>query len=106
MGVASFSAVARALPGARCSHSERVWNFGRTCNGMSHSMRVLLINYELPPIGAGAGNATAHIARYLAATGVHVRVLTSQFRGLPVRECRDGYEIWRAPSIRERIDRC
>jgi len=29
-------------------------------------MRVLLINYELPPLGAGAGNATANIARHLA----------------------------------------
>jgi glycosyltransferase involved in cell wall biosynthesis len=68
-------------------------------------MRVLLINYELPPIGAGAGNATAQIARYLASAGAEVGVLTSRFDGLPAHEFRDGYAIWRAPSVRRRPDR-
>jgi glycosyltransferase involved in cell wall biosynthesis len=69
-------------------------------------LRVLFINYELPPVGAGAGNATAHIARCLAACGVDVGVLTSSYRRLPAREWRGGYWIWRAPAIRHRVDRC
>ena len=69
-------------------------------------MKVLLVKYELPPVGAGAGNATAQIARHLAANGDEVRVLTSAFRDLPRREARDGYTIWRAPVMRRRIERC
>jgi glycosyltransferase involved in cell wall biosynthesis len=67
--------------------------------------RFLLINYELPPIGAGAGNATANIARCLAAAGVEVLVLTSAFGTLPRWERRDGYAILRAPAVRRRTDR-
>lgn len=69
-------------------------------------MRILFINYELPPIGAGAGNATANISRYLAANGVDVHVLTARYRGLPTREVRDGYTIHRVPAVRLRPDRC
>jgi glycosyltransferase involved in cell wall biosynthesis len=69
-------------------------------------VRLLLVNYELPPVGAGAGNATAQIARHLAAAGDDVRVLTSAFDGLPRREVRDGYGIWRVPALRRRVERC
>ena len=69
-------------------------------------MKLLLVNYELPPIGAGAGNATAQIARHLASAGDQVVVLTSSFRGLPRREVRDGYTIWRVPVVRRRLERC
>src|SRR5919198_1367166 len=69
-------------------------------------MRVLLINYEFPPIGAGAGNATANIARCLAAAGVEVGVLTSRYRDLPAREQRQGYTLWRVPALRRRPDQC
>jgi glycosyltransferase involved in cell wall biosynthesis len=69
-------------------------------------MRALLINYELPPVGAGAGNATANIARSLVGRGVEVRVVTGRFRDLPSEEQRDGYVVHRAPSLRRRPDRC
>ena len=69
-------------------------------------MRVLLVNYELPPIGAGAGNATAQIARHLATLGDEVQVLTSRYDSLPPREVRDGYRVWRVPAIRRRPERC
>jgi glycosyltransferase involved in cell wall biosynthesis len=69
-------------------------------------VRLLLVNYELPPIGAGAGNATAQIARHLAAAGDDVRVLTSAFHGLPRREVREGYGVWRVPAVRRRVERC
>ncbi|MBI3970782.1 MAG: glycosyltransferase [Chloroflexi bacterium] len=70
------------------------------------SLRVLFVNYELPPIGAGAGNATANIARCLASAGVDMCVLTAAFKGLPRIEHRDGYLIYRAPAIRRRADQC
>ncbi|PWC40319.1 glycosyltransferase family 4 protein [Azospirillum sp. TSO35-2] len=68
--------------------------------------RLLLINYEFPPLGGGAANATDNTARELAALGVEVLVLTSAFAGLPRVERRaDGVEIRRIPTLRRRRDR-
>ena len=68
-------------------------------------MHILLINSEYPPIGGGAGNASAHIAVCLAAAGHEVTVVTSKYRGLPWSETRDGIRIVRAPARRKRLDR-
>ncbi|MGH7863218.1 MAG: glycosyltransferase, partial [Candidatus Dormibacteraceae bacterium] len=70
------------------------------------SLRALLINYEFPPLGGGAGNATANLARCLARRDVDVLVLTSRWRNLPTEERRDGYTIRRVPVLRRRADRC
>ena len=55
-------------------------------------MRVLILNYEYPPLGGGAGVATQALARGLASRGVTVDVITAGKRD----ECRsevlwDGY---------------
>lgn len=47
-------------------------------------MRVLLLNYEFPPLGGGAGVATQALARGLASRGVIVDVITAGERD----ECR------------------
>ena len=70
------------------------------------TMRLLLVNYEYPPVGGGAGNATANLARELASLGVEVIVLTSAFRGLPGQEQTDGFTVQRVPVARRYIDRC
>ena len=43
-------------------------------------MRVLLLNYEYPPLGGGAGVATQALARGLASRGVTVDVVTAGTR--------------------------
>uniref|UniRef100_I2PYJ8 Glycosyltransferase n=1 Tax=Desulfovibrio sp. U5L TaxID=596152 RepID=I2PYJ8_9BACT len=68
--------------------------------------RILLLNYEYPPLGGGAGNATANLARELAGLGVAVRVVTAAFKGLPRREVVDGYEVRRLPALRRHADHC
>ena len=68
--------------------------------------RLLLINYEYPPLGGGAGNATAHLAREFTLLGAEVMVLTSAFRGLPGQETSAGFWVKRIPTIRRRVDRC
>ena len=68
--------------------------------------RLLLINYEYPPLGGGAGNATAHLAREFTLLGAEVVVLTSGFRGLPGQENSGGFAVKRIPTIRRYIDRC
>ena len=46
-------------------------------------MRILVINSEYPPIGGGAGHASANLARCLAALGHDVVVLAARFEDLP-----------------------
>ena len=41
-------------------------------------MRILIINYEFPPIGAGGGKASQKIAASLVDMGHTVRVITSR----------------------------
>jgi len=69
-------------------------------------MKVLLINYEFPPLGSGAANATRHVAREMLRRRHAVTVLTSGFRGLPPHETLDGVEVRRIRVPRRRPDRC
>ncbi len=68
-------------------------------------MRILLINSEYPPIGGGAGNASANLARCLAGLGHQVTVVTSRFKDLPRREQSGNLTILRIPALRRRQDR-
>ena len=69
-------------------------------------MRILMINYEYPPLGGGAGNATHHIAGQLAEMGHKVAVMTSSFRDLQTKERDRGVEIFRIPVLRRSSHRC
>jgi glycosyltransferase involved in cell wall biosynthesis len=68
-------------------------------------MRILLINSEYPPIGGGAGNASAHIAAQFEKMGHTVAVVTSRFGSLPHREVEGGLTIHRIAGLRRRQDR-
>lgn len=68
-------------------------------------MRVLIVNSEYPPIGGGAGNASAHIARELVGLGHEVTVLTAGYRGLPARQEDSGVRVVRLPGLRRKPDR-
>jgi glycosyltransferase involved in cell wall biosynthesis len=68
-------------------------------------MHILLINSEYPPIGGGAGNASANIARELAALGIQVSVVTAHFGDQPHREIRDNVTVYRIPALRRNQDR-
>lgn len=69
-------------------------------------MRILLINYEFPPIGGGAGSASYNIARWLARLGNEVFVFTSRFQDLKREEILDGFKVKRMPVLRRHIDQC
>jgi glycosyltransferase involved in cell wall biosynthesis len=68
--------------------------------------RVLLINYEFPPIGGGAGTGTAGMARALADMGCDTVVLTSRFRDQPGIEEMQGFVVRRVRVLRKHADRC
>ena len=68
-------------------------------------MRILILNSEYPPIGGGAGNASAHIADQFGKLGHTVHVVTSRFGRLAHQEQHGGVTIHRIPSLRRRQDR-
>ena len=59
-------------------------------------MRVLLLNYEFPPIGGGAGIATHALARGLASHGVTVDVVTAGSR-----DEQDAELLWDGAAVSE-----
>ncbi|KAA3646292.1 MAG: glycosyltransferase family 1 protein [Chloroflexi bacterium] len=68
-------------------------------------MRILILNPEYPPIGGGASNASAHVAKHLVALGAEVTLLTARFSDLPHEEVQAGVRIIRAPALRKARDR-
>ncbi len=68
-------------------------------------MRILIINSEYPPLGGGAGNASANLARTLAVKDQDVAVMTVHYPGLPREEIRDGVLVHRIRALRRHIDR-
>ncbi len=73
-------------------------------------MQVLIINSEYPPVGGGAANASANLARNLADLGHDVTLLTARFANLPQQEWIESttgskYLVRRIPALRRREDR-
>ena len=58
-------------------------------------MKILLLNYEFPPLGGGAAKATFNIAKELAGLGHSVDVLTSGLTSQPHRESMHGFTVIR-----------
>ncbi len=63
--------------------------------------RILVLNYEYPPLGGGAATQAKYLAEGLACKGHQVTVLTSRVIGADtVDASTDALEIVRAPSYR------
>jgi glycosyltransferase involved in cell wall biosynthesis len=68
-------------------------------------VNLLLINYEYPPIGGGAGNATMFIARELRRLGHRATVLTSAYAEHSGIQDDDGVAVHRLNVRRRAADR-
>ena len=69
-------------------------------------MRILILNYEHPPIGRGGGRLAAKVGAGLVTRGHQVRVLTAGMPHLPVESIEQGMEIHRLRAFRKREDTC
>jgi len=73
--------------------------------GEAGIVRILLINYEFPPVGGGAANATACLARALVDLGHEVTVLTTAFGPLRGTTTESGVDVVRVRTLRRSADR-
>lgn len=69
-------------------------------------MRILILNYEFPPVGGGGGRVSAALAREFVLKGHTVKVLTSACDTLARHEEIDGYTVKRFSALRRHRDRC
>src|SRR3984957_15262347 len=68
-------------------------------------MTYLLINYEFPPLGAGAATASKNLGAALSRRGNRVVVLTSAYKDLCGVSEEDGMTVIRVPAWRTSIHR-
>jgi glycosyltransferase involved in cell wall biosynthesis len=68
-------------------------------------MKFLLINYELPPIGGGAGNATWEIAKAFVTLGHEAHIITTAFGDRTMPTVIEGIRIHPIPAVRRKPDR-
>lgn len=69
-------------------------------------LRILCLNYEYPPMGGGAGNATRCTASELARRGHVVHVLTSRLPAQPIVETVSSVTVCRVWSLRRSLHEC
>lgn len=68
-------------------------------------MKILVLNYEFPPIGGGGGQAAADLCHALTDRGHELRVVTSHGPGVEKNEFRQGCQILRVPVGRKKAAR-
>ncbi len=69
-------------------------------------MKILMLNYEYPPVGGGASPVTAQLCEHLVQSGHAVDLVTMRYGDLPHCETVNGVRIFRTPSYRARPDIC
>jgi glycosyltransferase involved in cell wall biosynthesis len=69
-------------------------------------VKILMLNYEYPPLGGGAAPVTKFLAEELVRQGHSVDVVTMSYKGLPKEEIINGVRVYRVPSLRKKIEMC
>jgi len=69
-------------------------------------LKILIANYEFPPIGGGASKVSFELARKLVGQGHEVFVLTSRYGDAPSVETVDGIFVHRVWSWRIGVHDC
>ncbi|MCM1987211.1 glycosyltransferase family 4 protein [Methanococcoides seepicolus] len=69
-------------------------------------MRILMLNYEYPPLGGGASPVTKSLSEELVRLGHTVDVVTMGYKELKPKEDINGVTVYRVPSIRKKLEVC
>lgn len=69
-------------------------------------MKILVLNYEYPPLGGGAAPVSRDISIQLAKKGHEVTVITMGFHGLLAYEEDHGVRIYRLKCLRSKKNSC
>ena len=69
-------------------------------------MKLLLLNYEYPPLGGGAGQATQSLAKQLVKLGHDVDIITSHTKFAFNYNLDGGAKVYSVPSLRKGIHDC
>lgn len=72
---------------------------------MRRPRHLLILNYEYPPIGGGAGEVTHSLSEFFVGRGIRHTIITGWAPGLPLLERRNTVTIIRTPMLRVRKDR-
>ena len=68
-------------------------------------MKIWILNHEFPPLGQGGATASEMLARTLSQDGHVVTIFTTGWQGLPDKEKKKGYMIFRIASRRKLKER-
>src|SRR5262245_7592043 len=82
----SGAPVAPSRAAGRRRNAEYLWGMLQTPKTEATSLRILVLCYELPPVGGGGGRIALDVARGLLGRGHSVRLLTSHVAGLAREE--------------------
>lgn len=63
----------------------------------TRALKILIVNYEHPPLGGGGGVCTQNVARALVEKGHTVHILTTGAKGLARESNEEGVKIFRVP---------
>ena len=69
-------------------------------------LRILMLNYEFPPLGGGASPVSYEIAKGYAKLGHKVDVVTMSYKDLPEKETKDKINIYRVKCLRSKKEIC
>src|SRR3989344_565690 len=69
-------------------------------------MRILMLNYEFPPLGGGASPVSYEIAKGYVKLGHSVDVVTMSYKDLAKYEVVDGINVYRVPCLRSKKEIC
>src|SRR3989338_2038879 len=69
-------------------------------------MKILILNYDFPPLGGGASPVSYEISKGYAKLGHKVDVVTMHYKDLPFYEKKDGINIFRVKCLRSKKEIC
>lgn len=66
-------------------------------------LKVLMVNYEFPPVGGGGGTTTRFVAKYMSRLGADVHVMTSNPGREDIVDHHEGYRMHYVGPVKNKL---